>query len=92
MKAISFRRHAKNTLIRFFDLELTSGLVLRGCTRHLSYGRHWVGLPARSYKDANSDNTWAAIIDFRDKSVRDNFQRQAAVAALAAARAAEAAA
>jgi hypothetical protein len=86
MRALRFRPHAKNSLVAFFDLELDSGLVLRGCTLHLSHDKHWVGLPARPHKDASGADTWAAIVDFRDKATRARFQAQATVAALEASR------
>jgi len=91
--ATNLRRHEKNTLRAFFDLELPSGLLLRGCTLHFSHDRHWVGLPGRPYKDAaTGKDTWAAIVDFRDKPTRDKFQQLATDAAVAAWRKQEAAA
>jgi hypothetical protein len=91
MKALNFRRFAKNTLVGFFDLQLASGLIIRDCTLHLSHGRHWVGLPGKPYKDAAGKETWANIVDFDQRATRDAFQRQAAAAALAALREAAAA-
>jgi hypothetical protein len=84
VKALRFRHCAKGSLLGFLDLELASGLVLRGCTLHLSHGKHWVGLPAKPYTAADGGATWAAIVDFKDKSVRDRFQKAATAAALAA--------
>ena len=45
---LTARRIEKNSLRGFFDLRLPSGLVLRGCSLHLSHGRWWIGMPART--------------------------------------------
>jgi hypothetical protein len=92
VKALNLRRCQKGSLLAFLDLELPSGLILRGCTLHDSDGRKWVGLPGKPYKDAAGKDVWANIIDFRDRSTRNNFQKQATAAALAAYGAAERAA
>ena len=84
VKGVNLRRCERGTLLAFFDLALDSGIILRGCTLHSSHGRHWVGLPAKPYKDVSGADTWAAIVDFRNRATRDNFQRQATAAALAA--------
>jgi hypothetical protein len=84
VKALRFRHCVKGTLLGFLDLELASGLVLRGCTLHLSHGKHWVGLPAKPFKGADGTDTWANIVDFADKATKDRFQKQATAAALAA--------
>src|SRR5262245_42726132 len=92
MKIRNLRRCERNTLRGFFDLELPSGLLLRGCSLHFSHDRHWVGLPGRPYKDQDGRDTWANIVDFRDKATRDKFQQLATDAAVAAWRKQEAAA
>jgi hypothetical protein len=82
--AVNMRRFEKNTLRAFFDLELPSGMTLRGCTLHLSHGKHWVGLPGKPYKDQAGKEAWAAIVDFKDKASRDKFQDMALETALTA--------
>lgn len=76
MKAINFKPFQKNTLVGFFDLELSTGMVLRGCTLHRREERSWVGLPARPY-EKEGKQTWAAIIDFKDEETRQSFQKAA---------------
>jgi hypothetical protein len=83
MNARNFRKFSKNTLVGFFDLFLDSGLILRGCTLHLSHERYWVGLPAKPYTKDGAE-TWASIVDFNGKNVRKKFQKEAVAAALAA--------
>jgi hypothetical protein len=84
VKVLRFRPCEKNTLRAFFDLQLASGIVLRGCTLHLTCGRHWTGLPAKPFKTAGGADSWSPIVDFTDKTTRDRFQRQATAAALEA--------
>jgi len=80
--AFNMRRIEKNSLIAVFDLELPSGMVLRGCMLHRSHGKHWVGLPGRPYKGSAGKESWAHIIDFRNRLRRDRFQSLAVDAAL----------
>ncbi len=75
------RRHEKNTLKEFFDLALPSGMIVKGCSLHTKGRRAWVGLPGRPYVDSAGVETWANIIDFRDRTARDRFQKIALEAA-----------
>jgi hypothetical protein len=58
---LNFHKYEKNTLRAFADLQLASGLILRGATLHQSHGRWWVGLPARNYASPDGVEKWAAI-------------------------------
>jgi hypothetical protein len=82
-RAINLRKFEKNTLRAFFDLELPSGLIIRGCALHFRE-RWWVCFPGRPYKGQDGNETWANIIDSRDKETRDRFQKIALAAALEA--------
>jgi hypothetical protein len=82
-KATNLRKFEKNTLRAFFDLELPSGLIIRGCALHFRE-RWWVCFPGRPYKGQDGNETWANIIDSRDKETRDRFQKIALAAALEA--------
>jgi hypothetical protein len=79
--ALNARRHEKNTLKGFFDLVLPSGMIVKGCTLHVTGLRAWVGLPGRPYTDASGAETWANIIDFRDRTTKERFQKIALDAA-----------
>jgi hypothetical protein len=80
---LTARRVERNTLKGFVDLRLASGLVLRGCSVHLSRGRWWVGMPARPFKSADGADAWSPVVDFADTRSRRRFQ-QVALAALVA--------
>jgi hypothetical protein len=64
LAVLNLHRHEKN-----FDLQLPSGLVLRGCSLHVKNGHWWIGLPARAYTTADGSQSWAAIVDL----ARDEF-------------------
>jgi hypothetical protein len=83
-RILGFKPFEKNTLRGFFDIELASGLILRGCTLHEKNERRWVGLPAKPYTGNDGGQTWAAIVDFRDKRTAARFQELTTVAAVAA--------
>ena len=65
----------RNILRGFFDVELASGLILRGYCLHEKNGNFWCGPPAKPYEDKDGKQTWAAIIDFRDKQTGYRFQQ-----------------
>ncbi len=80
---LTARRIEKNSLRGFFDLRLPSGLVLRGCSLHLSHGRWWIGMPAQSYTKNDGAQAWSAVVDFANWQSRKRFQ-EIALAALVA--------
>lgn len=82
-RILGFKPFEKNTLRGFFDIELASGLILRGCTLHTKTGKFWVGLPAKPYEGIDGGRNWAAIVDFRDKRTASRFQEIAVAAAVA---------
>ncbi len=79
--ALNAKKHEKNTLRGFFDLALPSGLIIKGCSLRVKGSRAWIGLPGRPYVDSSGAETWANIVDFRDKASKDRFQKVALEAA-----------
>jgi hypothetical protein len=74
-----WKPYAKNTLVGFVSLELPSGLIIHGCTVHEKNGSRWIGLPAKQYtKDGTQ--TWAPLVEFASKEVREKFQALALAA------------
>lgn len=82
MNATNWKPFVKNTLRRFCDLKLPSGMIVRGCTLHEKGERHWVGLPANQYAKTDGTTEWAAIVDFSDKETSRRFNDTAVAAAL----------
>lgn len=78
---LNARRHEKNTLRGFFDLALPSGMIVKGCALQVKGRRAWVGLPGRQYVNSSGAASWANVIDFRDRTSMDRFQRVALDAA-----------
>lgn len=76
-----FRKHDKNTLKAFVDIELLDlCLVIRGCMVHQKDGSSWIGFPSRSYEE-DGTTKWANILEFSDKDKKEDF-RLAAVDAV----------
>ena len=81
---LNFKPLERNTLGGVFDLELPSGLVLSGCTLHEKNGKFRTGLPAKPWTKQDGSQSWAKIVDFRDKETSDKFQRTVTPIAIAA--------
>jgi hypothetical protein len=64
----------KNTLRGFFDLTLSTGMVIKGCTLHEKNGSRWIGLPAQRFTDAQGVDCYKAIIYFTDRRAADRFR------------------
>jgi hypothetical protein len=83
IRASNFKPLRKRSLRGYADLELPSGLVLRGCSWHENEnGEQWVGLPTRAYTGADGSTKYAPVVEFADsaKEARKKFQEQALAA------------
>lgn len=82
-EAHNFRPYTKNTLRGFFDLQLPSGMILKGCTLHQKSenDRWWTGLPAKEFRKEDGSTGYANIIDFVDKQTAFRFGDAATEAA-----------
>jgi hypothetical protein len=94
MRATNFKPLRKRSLRGFFDVELQSGLILRGCSLHENErGDQWVALPSRSYTSLDGSTKYSPVVEFAESAgpARKQFQEQAleAVRAVAAAEANE---
>jgi hypothetical protein len=72
---LNFKPYQKNTLVAFFDVELSSGMRLCGCTLHTKNGHWWIGLPAKPYTKEDGSQSWCRIVDFREKATHERFQQ-----------------
>lgn len=77
VRVVNLRRFEKNTLRAFFDLELASGLIIRGATLQFSHGKHWVGLPSKPFQTSEGAKSWTPIIDFATPHAKQRFQAAA---------------
>jgi hypothetical protein len=55
--------------------------VLHGCTLHEKGGRHWIGMPARSYVTEAGETSWTQIVEITGGENRARFQALAVAAA-----------
>jgi hypothetical protein len=72
----NFRAKAKGALRAIFDLHLPSGLILRGCQLLESHGKHWIGLPSKSFTAQDGATKWSPVVDFRNPEARERFQKE----------------
>jgi hypothetical protein len=86
-----FRRMVRNSLRGFADILIDDlDLILRECPCHVSHGRRWVGMPARTQvqdgtvlTDARGKTLYVALLDFSDRWSRDAFADAAVEAVIA---------
>ena len=93
VKVESFRPLRKGSLLGFADLLIVEmGLRIREASIHQSYGRRWVGLPAkpqidregRLRHDDRGKTAYVNILQFTDKATSDGFSERAIAALLEA--------
>jgi hypothetical protein len=79
VELIRFKACEKGTLLGFADLYIKSiGLEVYGCKLFQKNGQKWVGMPAREYKDEQTNETkYQNIIYFRSKEDGQAFSRDA---------------
>jgi hypothetical protein len=85
-RASNFKPFRKRSLRGYADLELPSGLILRGCALHENgNGDQWVALPSRSYTSLDGSTKYAPVVEFAESATqaRKKFQQQALEAILA---------
>src|SRR6516165_4750555 len=77
-------RNAAGTLLGFLSVERPSGLIINNCKLMVGpQGRRWIGMPA--VKQLAPDGSprlgpdgkpvWNQIVEFRDRAIRDRFDR-----------------
>ena len=81
----NFNPLRSNTLYGFADLVIPEAcLRIRDATVHESYGKRWVGLPAKPQvdrdgtvrRDARGRIAYNSIIQFTDRRAADEFSRR----------------
>jgi DNA-binding cell septation regulator SpoVG len=63
------------SLMGFFDVELPSGLVIRGASLLQKDGDRWIGLPRREWAGQDGRKNYAPVIEFASKDARERFQK-----------------
>jgi hypothetical protein len=74
------RANPRSTLVGYCDVQLPSGMILRGLSVCASDGTQWIVPPSRLRVDINNvplgigdDARWDSVIEFRDRRTRDRF-------------------
>jgi hypothetical protein len=60
-----------NTLVAFFTITTTSGLVIHRCSLHKRDGQRWLSLPTQRRGDE-----YLPLVEFTTRKVAENFRRQ----------------
>jgi hypothetical protein len=64
----------KGTLIGFFDLEMPSGMIVRGAMLFEKNGKRWVNFPSKEWVKSDGTRGHTPLLEFADRSVSDKFQ------------------
>jgi len=64
----------KGALLGFFDVEMPSGMIIRGTMLFEKEGRRWVGLPSKEYTK-DGVKAYSPIIEFGSKDRAEKFQQ-----------------
>lgn len=74
-KISNARRIDRNSLVGAFDLQMPSGLVVRGAMLFASGGRRWVGFPSKEWIGEDGAKRYSPLLEFSSRDVADRFQR-----------------
>jgi DNA-binding cell septation regulator SpoVG len=78
-------RNPAGTMLGFLSVELPSGMIVNDLKLMVGQkGRRWIALPSvkqldkegQPRLDINGKATWSAIVDFRNREIREKFQDQ----------------
>jgi hypothetical protein len=64
----------KNTLRGVFDIQMPSGLIVRGAMLFEKNGKRWVGFPSKEWTKQDGTKSFFPLIEFADRSIADKFQ------------------
>jgi hypothetical protein len=77
----NFTKFERNSLRGFFDVELPSGLILRGCSLHIRGSSRWLGLPSKTFTKPDGSKGFTPTVEFTDRARAQDF-RDRCIAAL----------
>jgi len=66
----------KGTLIGFCDLEMPSGLIVRGLMLFEKNGKRWANFPSKEFTKADGGKGYSPLLEFVDRGVSDRFQSE----------------
>ena len=74
MKVFNFKAYERGTLKGFFELQLDSGLNIRGMAYHTKDGKRWFAFPSKPYEDEDGETKWQNILYIPDENRWRQFQ------------------
>jgi hypothetical protein len=64
----------KNTLIGSFDLQMPSGLIVRGVMLLGKNGKRWVSFPSKEWTKPDGTKSYFPLFEFASREIADKFQ------------------
>jgi hypothetical protein len=64
----------KGTLIGSFDLEMPSGLIVRGAMLFEKDGKRWVNFPSKEYQKHDGTKGYFPLLEFASREISDKFR------------------
>ena len=64
----------KKSLVGSFDLEMPSGLIVRGCMLFEKNGKRWVNFPSKEYQKSDGSKGYFPLLEFASREISDKFQ------------------
>jgi len=64
----------KKSLVGSFDLEMPSGLIVRGALLLESGGRRWINFPSKEYQKQDGTKGYFPLLEFASREISDRFQ------------------
>jgi hypothetical protein len=68
------KRLDRGTLVGSFDLEMPSGLVVRGAMLFEKGARRWVSFPAKEWTKQDGSKGYYPLLEFASRDISDKFQ------------------
>jgi hypothetical protein len=66
----------KNSLIGCFDLQMPSGMIVRGAMLFEKAGKRWVGFPSKEWTKPDGTKAYSPLLEFATRDIADRFQAQ----------------
>jgi hypothetical protein len=68
------KRLNKNSLVGSFDLQMPSGLIVRGAMLFEKNGKRWVSFPSKEWTDRTGVKKYFPLLEFASREIADKFQ------------------
>jgi hypothetical protein len=72
-RKLSFSR-TQNSLVGTFDVEMPSGLIVRGAMLLEKNGSRWINFPSKEWIKSDGSKGFFPLLEFKDRATRDRFQ------------------